>query len=56
MIKHWHNELPEIDSDYICRMDNGYIKLCHFQDGVWYDMWKTDIDGIVIKWMFIPYE
>lgn len=47
---------PENDGDYICRMDNAYIKLCHYKDGLWFDMWKGDIDRQVKEWMNIPYN
>lgn len=55
-IRYWHSENPLIDGDYICRMDDGYIKLCHYQEGEWSDMWKEKIEGFVMKWMYIPYD
>ena len=54
--KHWHSENPKKDGEYICRMDNGYIKMCHYVNGIWYDMWDTGIKGIVKEWMNIPYD
>ena len=54
--KHWHSENPKKDGEYICRMDNGYIKMCHYVNGVWYDMWDTGIKGTVKEWMNIPYD
>ena len=52
----WYKTNPEKDGDYICRMDNAYIKLCHYKDGLWFDMWKGDIDREVKEWMNIPYN
>jgi hypothetical protein len=52
----WYETNPEKDGDYICRMDNAYIKLCHYKDGLWFDMWKGDIDRQVKEWMNIPYN
>ena len=54
--KHWHSENPNKDGEYICRMDNGFIKMCHYVNGVWYDMWDTGIKGTVKEWMNIPYD
>ena len=54
--KHWHSENPKKDGEYICRMDNGFIKMCHYVNGVWYDMWDTGIKGTVKEWMNIPYD
>ena len=54
--KHWHFENPNKDGEYICRMDNGYIKMCHYVNGIWYDMWDTGIKGTVKEWMDIPYD
>ena len=54
--KHWHSENPNKDGEYICRMDNGYIKMCHYVNGIWYDMWDTGIKGTVKEWMDIPYD
>ena len=54
--KHWHSENPKKDGEYICRMDNGYIKMCHYVNGIWYDMWDTGIKGTVKEWMNIPYD
>lgn len=54
--KHWHSENPNKDGEYICRMDNGYIKMCHYVNGIWYDMWDTGIKGTVKEWMNIPYD
>ena len=54
--KHWYSENPNKDGEYICRMDNGYIKMCHYVNGIWYDMWDTGIKGTVKEWMNIPYD
>ena len=52
----WHNNNPKENGDYICRMNDAYIKLCHYQDGLWFDMWQSDIKGEVKEWMYIPYK
>lgn len=55
-MKTWNKINPPLIGDYICRMDNAYIKICHWDGKKWYDMWQTNIDGTVIEWMNIPYD
>lgn len=55
-MKNWNKENPKNTGDYICRMQDGYIKMCHWNGILWLDMWKTTIDGIVLEWMDIPYD
>lgn len=55
-MKNWNQENPKHAGDYICRMQNGYVKMCHWNGTTWYDMWKQTIDGIVKEWMNIPYD
>jgi hypothetical protein len=54
--KIWNLKDPNISGDYICRMKNGYIKMCHWSGSIWLDMWKPTLDGFVIEWMNIPYD
>ena len=56
MKKTWRTENPKREGDFICRMMNAYIKMCHWTGTEWLDMWKTTLDGVVIEWMVIPYE
>ncbi len=44
------------EGSYICRMDNGYIKMCYWNTREWLDMWETTLKGEVIRWMEIPEE
>ena len=55
-MKNWNKENPKHAGEYICRMQNGYVKMCHWNGTTWYDMWKQTIDGIVKEWMNIPYD
>jgi hypothetical protein len=52
----WNKDNPKEDGDYICRMNNDYIKLCHYENGHWFDMWKWDIIVDVKEWMYVPYN
>jgi len=55
--KIWNTKPPKVaEGDYICRMSNGYIKMCHWNGARWYDMWKDTLEGEVVKWMHIPYD
>ena len=45
---------PDNDTSYICRMDNGYIKMCHYIDGKWLDVWKSSLEGEVKFYIKIP--
>lgn len=56
MKKIWRTENPKREGDFICRMMNAYIKMCHWTGTEWLDMWKPTLDGVVIEWMVIPYE
>ena len=52
----WNKLNPLRSGDYICRMDNGYIKMCHWDGDKWFDIWKPTLVGIVVEWMLIPYD
>lgn len=52
----WKKTSPEKPGDYICRMNDGYIKLCHFTGEVWLDMWKSTLSGEVMEWFPVPYS
>ena len=43
-------------ASYICRMDDGYIKMCYWSGYQWTDMWKRTLNGSVKKWMYIPQD
>ena len=50
---------PEKEGDYLCMMDNGYIKMCHFyldsdSEYRWLDMWTNTLKGTVEYWMDLP--
>jgi hypothetical protein len=54
MNKIWKISNPTKSGEYICRMANGYIKMCFWTGAFWLDMWKDTLDGTVVKWMGIP--
>ena len=54
--KIWNTSKPSIEGSYICRMDNAYIKMCHWNGSEWFDMWKSGLDGEVKEWIEIPYD
>ena len=54
--KIWNTSKPLIEGSYICRMNNAYIKMCHWSGMQWFDMWKPTLDGGVKEWMEIPYD
>ena len=54
--KIWHIEDPPKLGSYICRMSDSYIKMCYWDGNEWFDMWQLIIEGIVFKWMYIPYD
>ena len=56
MNKIWNKSNPSENGGYICRMNNAYIKMCYWNGSEWFDMWKNTLDGIVIEWMYIPYD
>ena len=56
MSKVWNVNPPKADMSVICRMNNGYIKMCHWTGTEWLDMWKHTLDGEVKEWMYIPYD
>lgn len=39
---------------YICRMQDAYIKMCHWDGEMWKDAWKATLTGKVKNWMKIP--
>ena len=55
-MRFWNQENPTEEGDYICRMDDGYIKMCHWVGCQWFDMWKPTLKGQVKEWMKIPYD
>ena len=52
----WKKRKPKEEGDFICRMSNGYIKMCHWDGEVWLDMWNSNSAGQVKEWMNIPYD
>lgn len=52
----WHKHDPNKEGSYICRMKNGYIKMCHWGTTKWTDIWQTTLDGEVKEWMHIPHD
>ena len=49
-------EEPKLEGEFICRMNDGYIKMCHYTGAKWLDMWETTLKGEIIRWMEIPNE
>ena len=56
MNKTWNKSNPSKNGGYICRMNNAYIKMCYWNGNEWFDMWKPTLEGIVVEWMYIPYD
>lgn len=54
--KIWHKNPPKAETSVICRMHNGYIKMCHWTGEKWLDMWTDTLEGEVVEWMHIPYD
>ena len=52
--KEWRLKNPKIKGEYLCRMNNAYIKMCHWTGSEWLDMWKSDLTGYVVEWIDIP--
>jgi hypothetical protein len=50
------NSPPINDKSYLCKMTNGYIKMCHYINGIWLDMWQTTLEGEVKEWTLLPDE
>jgi len=55
-MKNWKTKNPTKEGDYLCRMDNAYIKMCHWDKQNWTDMWETSLKGDVKRWTTIPSE
>lgn len=51
----WNQTTPQSNTNAICRMMDGYIKMCHWTGEKWLDMWKDTLEGEVKEWMNIPY-
>lgn len=47
-------ENPKVKNDYLCKMSNGYIKMCFWTGSEWIDMWETDLKGSVTEWIEVP--
>ena len=54
--KIWHDENPDTPGSFICRMHDGYIKMCYWDGEEWGDMWQDGLKGEVTRWMHIPYD
>ena len=54
--KIWYINPPKDETSVICRMHNGYIKMCHWTGEKWLDMWTDTLEGEVLEWMYIPYD
>jgi len=56
-INPWIQTSPHInDKSYLCKMEDGYIKMCHYKNRTWLDMWKTTLEGEVKEWTLLPDE
>ena len=55
-LKIWNVHTPKANTSVICRMNNGYIKMCHWTGTEWLDMWKLTLEGKVKEWIYIPYD
>mgnify|MGYP003463858646 CR=1 FL=1 len=44
------------DKEYLCKMDTGYIKMCHWTGEKWLDMWKDSLEGNIREWTLLPDE
>lgn len=55
-MKNWKTNNPKEKGEYLCRMDNAYIKMCHWDGGDWLDMWIDSLKGTVKEWACIPIE
>lgn len=56
-INPWMQSNPPInDKSYLCKMTNGYIKMCHYINGIWLDMWQKTLEGEVKEWTLLPDE
>lgn len=42
------------EGTYLCRMTDGYIKICYWTGYEWKDMWKDTLEGEVKEWMEVP--
>lgn len=47
---------PRERTSYLCRMTDGYMKMCFWTGSEWTDMWVSYIRGTVKAWMEIPYD
>ena len=45
---------PSHEDEFLCRMDNGYIKMCFWTGVKWLDMWDQKVSGTVKYWMSLP--
>jgi hypothetical protein len=54
-IRAWQTENPKEEGSYLCRMDDSYIKMCHWTGTEWLDMWQSTLKGKVVEWIAIPY-
>lgn len=54
--KIWYDENPDAPGSFICRMHDGYIKMCYWDGEEWGDMWQDGLKGEVTRWMHIPYD
>jgi hypothetical protein len=53
----WNKTNPTIENEsYICRMVDGYIKMCYWTGSEWLDMWQPTLDAVVKEWMHVPYD
>ena len=48
------NEVPLTEGNYLCFLQNGFIKMCFYNEKEWLDMWETTLKGKVIYWMPVP--
>ena len=42
------------EGTYVCRMTDGYVKMCYWTGCEWKDMWKDTLEGEVKEWMEVP--
>jgi len=48
------NKLLPKEGNYLCFLQNGFIKMCFYNEKEWHDMWETTLKGEVRFWMPLP--
>jgi hypothetical protein len=51
----WNKQDPVLNKHYICRLENGDIKLCEWEDKDWFHVFGFDsYKPQVVEWMVVP--